>query len=429
MMEFMVNAPCPCPEEAKKDRLLSKDYVLITLSASGTSFMNFFVAAVLTLYLERIGGLRLHAGLMSTFFSIASLVSRPLIGTLSDKFGRVRFLVVGALICAAMSALFGMTAVIPVLFIIRAFNGVGFSMHSTCAGAVAADVLPASRLNEGIGYFAMHSTIAQAVGPWIAIAIVYSDTLASYRLLFLIAAALCLMSAAASASITYERKRRKALAGQQSSAPPPVKAELSGMRNDEPLPKTFLGFEYTAYPTIAVMILLYFGIVGIMLFIPPFARWKGFGNAGLFFAISAIGIFIARIIFGKVADRRGADIVIIPWIAVLAVCLFALPFVGSTAAFIAIGIPLGFAQGAVMPTFNAMLFQRCSPSRRGSASGSFFAAIDIGFAIGAPMLGAIADARDFGYIFWVGAIFVALSLVLYLLISSDKKYNAKRKSI
>jgi len=436
-----------------KERLFSKDYVLVMLSATGTSFMNFFFAAVIAIYIDKIGGLQIHAGLMSTFYSLASLVSRAKIGALSDKFGRVNFLIAGTLICAAMSVMFGLIAAIPALLIIRTVKGVGFSMQSTCAGAVAADVLPKFRLNEGIGYFAMHSTVAQAAGPGIALAIVAGETIADYRLLFFISAGLCLMSVAASVCITYERKR-KALTRQQVPPPPSRReaqrsgfvserrsdeaermpaerrAQHSEVRNDDdaPLPKTFLGFEHAAYPVIAVLVLLYFGIVAFMLFIPPFARWREFGNPWLFFVVSAVGVFVARMIFGRVADRRGADIVIIPWLVVLAACIFLIPFTGSAAVFIALGFPLGFAQGAVTPTFNAMLFQRCSPTRRGGASGAFFASIDAGFAIGAPVLGALADARDFGYIFWAGAIFVMLSLGLYLLIASDKRYNAKRKS-
>jgi predicted MFS family arabinose efflux permease len=350
-----------------------------------------------------------------------------------------------------MSAMFGLVAAIPALLIVRTVKGVGFSMQSTCAGAVAADVVPKSRINEGIGYFALHSTVAQAAGPGIALAIVASETLADYRLLFFISAGLCLMSVAASACITYERTR-KTLARLQAesslslttsparntggSAPkrksdaageafPQGRAELSEVRAAAPLPKTFLGFEHAAYPVIAVLVLLYFGIVAFMLFIPPFARWRGFGNPWLFFVVSAAGVFVARIIFGKVADRRGADIVIIPWLVVLAACIFVIPFTGSAAVFIALGLPLGFAQGAVTPTFNAMLFKRCSPARRGGASGAFFASIDAGFGIGAPMLGALADARDFGYIFWAGAIFIILSLGLYLLIASDKRYRRR----
>jgi predicted MFS family arabinose efflux permease len=137
--------------------------------------------------------------------------------------------------------------------------------------------------------------------------------------------------------------------------------------------------------------------------------------------VSAVGMLISRLFFGKVADRRGSDIIIIPGMAVMIIGLALFPAVGSVTALTMFALPLGLAQGAVGPTFNSMLLRRCSPERRGTASGAFFMSIDAGFAIGAPLLGALADARDYSYIFYAGAVSVTLSLALYLFIASDRR--------
>jgi predicted MFS family arabinose efflux permease len=110
-------------------------------------------------------------------------------------------------------------------------------------------------------------------------------------------------------------------------------------------------------------------------------------------------------------------------------CLALIPFASSFGMLIAIGFPHGVAQGAVMPTFNSLILSRCSPKRRGSAAGAFGAAIDIGFAIGAPLQGLLADALDLRFVFWASAILVAVSLVMFLFIASDKRYNAKHKAL
>jgi len=145
----------------------------------------------------------------------------------------------------------------------------------------------------------------------------------------------------------------------------------------------------------------------------------------MFFTISAIGVVISRTIFGRLVDKRGADIVVIPSIVVFAGSLVLLSIVESRAAFFILAIPIGLSQGAMMPTFNAMIFRRCSPARRGTAAGAYFTAIDIGYAAGAPLLGALADAFDFRYIYWASVLFAASALVLYLLVCSDRRYNAK----
>jgi predicted MFS family arabinose efflux permease len=91
-----------------------------------------------------------------------------------------------------------------------------------------------------------------------------------------------------------------------------------------------------------------------------------------------------------------------------------------------LAFPIGLSVGAILPTFNSMIFKRCSPERRGTASGAYFAAIDIGFALGAPLLGALADALDHGYIYRAGAVSVTLALILYLSVCSDKRYKARQ---
>jgi len=129
---------------------------------------------------------------------------------------------------------------------------------------------------------------------------------------------------------------------------------------------------------------------------------------------------------GRAADKRGSDIIIIPGLILLFACFAVLPSLNTMTALVILALPMGVAQGALTPAFNSMLFQRCSPARRGTASGAFYIAIDGGFAIGGPLLGLLADMFDFRYIFWASAVFAVFSLTLYLLIASDKRYNARR---
>ena len=426
----------------KKERLLTKDYLLVSCSGMGISFMNFFFAPALALYIENIrGGTAAQVGLLATVYSFASLILRPTSGILSDKFGRVKLLIAGAAICAAMSVMFGLVGAIAALMVIRVVQGIGFALHSTCAGAVAADVLPKSRRAEGIGYFGLGATVAQAVGPLIALAIIRSrdaygnsvvGTLYDFRTLFFITAAMCLVSTIANSCITYERKRKKQAKTMQAEGQAPESEHVptdvpsKTAESDEQLPKTFVGFEYAVFAPIVVLIFIFMATSGIALFLVPFAEFKGLGNvAGLYFLFSASGIFVSRMIFGRIADRRGNDVVIIPGLTLLTIGLGALPFVNSAATFLLLAIPLGLAQGAVMPTFNSLIFQRCSAARRGTASGAYFVPIDIGFMIGPLMFGLLSDAFDPRFIFWAGAISVAVGLMMYILISSDRRYKAR----
>lgn len=56
----------------------------------------------------------------------------------------------------------------------RILHGFGFGLSTTFAAAIVADVIPASRRGEGIGYFGLGSTVMMALAP--AVGLFYSMT-------------------------------------------------------------------------------------------------------------------------------------------------------------------------------------------------------------------------------------------------------------
>jgi len=454
------------PNGEVKDKLFSKDYLLVMISGFGMSFTNAFFASTLALYIVVIlGGTQMQAGILATVYSATSLAARLLSGPISDKYGRVKLLVIGACICAISCALFGMARAIPMLMFIRFIHGFGFGMQHTCASAVVADVLPKSRLAEGIGYFGLHATLSQAIGPAIAFTIISDGAASGYRLLFFIASGICAIGTFASSRINYE-KRKKAppsateisessdvldlpdaldatdeqkvqntpeTTGLHETSAPPERSAASASKElpqdsmDKPIGKTFLGFETVILPPVIVLIVMYLGVTSTMIFLMPFANtYIGIENPGIYFTVRAAGMLISRLFLGRVVDKRGADIVVIPGMVLMIACLTLVPFANSLGTLMLIGFPHGLAQGAVIPSFNSLILMRCSPAKRGTAAGAFGASIDVGFSIGAPLLGALADARDLRYVFWVSAVLVVIALILFLLVASDKRYKDKQ---
>jgi MFS family permease len=406
---------CAMNNNGKLEKLLSKDYIILMLACTGTAFCNYFFFTALPLYAKQLSGSNAFSGAMLMVYSIAALVARPVAGIVSDKFGRVRLLIASALICAVACALYGLTTSMILLLVIRAFNGFAFGVHSTCGGAAAADVIPKSRMAEGIGYFGLYATVASAFAPIIALAIIGERQISEFQTLFFLAAGLCLMSMIADSCITYERKRKK---GKLDAT------ESISIKKEEPagpLPKTFLGFEYAVFLPVAVLILMFFAMSSINTFLALFADTRHLGNIGLYFTFSAIGMLLSRILFGRMTDKRGPDIVVIPGLIGTAVCLAMIPFVHDPWFLFIIGLPMGLSQGAVGPSINSMIFLRCSPQRRGTASAAYFAAIDIGFTIGGIVFGFVADVISYSFVYWISAFLVLIALGLYIITVARKK--------
>ena len=410
--------------EEKTERLLSMDFILVMLSAFGINFLGNSFVATMPLYTNLLTGSVAYGGIAVSVYSLTAIFARLAVGVLADKIGRVKLLVAGALLCSATCLALGFTTSIVLLIGIRIISGIGFGMHSTCAYATAGDIVPKKRLAEGVGYFGLANTLTQMIGPAIALAIVSGGKVSDYRNLFFTVMFICLVSAICSCGITYERKRKKS--GKQGNYESAESASDEQADTSATLPKTFLGIEYTAFAPGAVIVLVNVSVAGMMCYVAEFANWRGFSNSGLFFIVSAVGIFISRLFLGRVVDKHGADIVNLPALVFMVIGLALLPLIPSSPALIALAFPIGLCQGAIMPALNSIMFKRCTPARRGTTSATYSSSIDTGYVIGASVLGVVADMTDYGVMFWAAAASCLLALAIYLLLASEKRWSKRR---
>ena len=368
------------------EKLWTKDFIFIISASTGIGFCNYFFFTTLPILAQTLTGTEAYSGLMMGVFTLAALAIRPFSGILSDKYGRVISLIAGAALCALACFLYNFAAGLIVLLAFRVLHGIGFGIHSTSAGAVAGDVIPKNRLSEGIGYYGLSSPFATAIAPAIALSIIGSGEISSFRLLFILGAAISLVSLVMDCFITYERKNRKP----QSKADQPVEPSPVA----DVLPRTYLGFESGVLYPAAVLLLMYIGVGSVISFLSLFALDRNLGNIGLFFTFSAAGMLATRLFLVKIADKRGTDIVVIPGLIVLTFCLALIPFLHSRWLVIVLGFPFGLIQGAVAPCMNSLFFKRTSPQRKGSAYAAYASSLDIGYAIGSIAYGIIAAANQ-----------------------------------
>jgi MFS family permease len=144
-------------------------YVLLMLANFFTSLVHFSFLTLLPLYALKLGGNNTQAGLMTGLYSLAALLCRPIFGKMLDKLGRKPVVIIGLTLITLSCAAFIFTHSMAVFLFFRIFNGIGFSAGSTAIATVVADILPVKRLAEGIGYFGLSNTFAQAVGPLFAL--------------------------------------------------------------------------------------------------------------------------------------------------------------------------------------------------------------------------------------------------------------------
>ncbi len=403
----------------KTDKLWTWDFVVVMVACSGISFCNYFFSSTLPIYAKNMTGTSVYAGLIMTVYTLSALASRPLTGNLNNRIGRVRMLVIGAALCAVACFLYQFSAAIALLIAFRIMHGVGFGIHSTSGATVAADVIPRSRMSEGLGIYGIYGTIASAFAPGIALGIIGDgNDNGQFTPLFILAVVISVVCMFLDGLIRYERRAKNAGEGTASAA-------TVGGAESGPLPKTFLGFEAGVLLPSAVIICAFAAFSSVSSFLTLFAQERNLGNIGLFFVFSAAGMFLSRALLGKVADRRGPDILVIPSIIALVFCYGAIPFIYRPVWLFALGIPIGLAQGAICPALNTIMFRLCTRRRRSTAAAAYFSSIDLGIGLGALLFGVIEEYFGFFILFGIAALFAAASAVIYLLSLTQKKTEGR----
>lgn len=336
------------------------------------------------LFIKELGGLDVHVGLAAGAFTIAAVIVRPFAGGLLDQRGRRPFLLAGLALFAVSMHLYGWAGGVGALLIVRVVHGVAWAFATTAAAAAVADIVPASRRGEGMGWHGLAMTLAMAVGPAFG---VWTLEGSSFQGVFAVAVGVSLASllAAALARMKFQRtvERRRIEIYDPSTLP--VSAAVG-----------FLAFAYGAVST----------------FLPLFAVTIDV-NPGVYYFVYAVALTAARPIAGKLSDRHGEAAVIMPAKALAAVALVALSAANGLAGVIAAAILFGVGFGSAQPALQAALLNLVPRERFGVANASFFTAFDLGIALGATILGWVSEWLGHRAIFAGGAVSVALSLAVF----------------
>ncbi len=105
-------------------------------------------------------------------YLLGAITMIPIVGKLSDQFGRKRFLLAGTAIFLLGSVLAGASQTMGQLIIFRAIQGCGSGIGMALVGTVIADIFPpAERVKwQGIfgGVYGFSSLIGPSVGGWLA---------------------------------------------------------------------------------------------------------------------------------------------------------------------------------------------------------------------------------------------------------------------
>ncbi len=303
---------------------------------------------VVPLYGVRLGASDVQLGLLTGLFAGTAMLLRPVVGQLTDSLGRRPLILLGSAIFAAAPLGYAAVGGLAALLALRVLHGSGMGFGQTAASVAAADLAPIARRGEALGVFGLASTFGIMLGPYAGIELYerFGSTTT-----FLVATSLAAGSVAVAATLPETRP------------PSTHAARPSGMLSAAAL-----------YPS-ALYLAFFFGYGGVVSFLPLFAEREQLGNPGLFYTLFALAGVAVRPGAGRLADRLGRRVVVLP-------------------ALVAAGLAL------------ALLAAGRSPVWLGAAAllyGIGFGAGTPGIFAGAVLLGLFAERFGYRLMWWVAA--------------------------
>lgn len=375
-----------------KQKMITADFILLFLfSVAICTAMNMLNVIIPLYTTDTLGGTASVAGLMTTFYTIAACVSRPINGILTDRLGRRVLMAVGSLLFFGGCLLAGLVPSLMALTISRVLMGIGYSAASTSNNTASTDVIPKDRMAEGIGYFGMSQSVASAVGPAVAAgAMVWVGNQNS----LLLVAAVCALALVCVLPIRYE------------SAPgyqKPVAEKSSGGF-----------FEKTAILPACMQGVFLFIISCPMCFMPLYISYLGLSAAvsGSFFVVASIVIVLVRLLFSNLMNRYATAWFLVPgFLASLALCVL-LPVADGVGFLMFLGILYGIAHGVIWMALGSEAVRYAPDHRRGAANATFYFAFDAGIGLGATFWGMMIDKTGYNTCFTIIAIVSALLAIV-----------------
>ena len=391
-----------------KEKIFNTYFFVIT-------FINLCVSTIVQMFNStialHINQLNYPASISGTIISIGAIsatVYRFFGGKLCEKRGRRQLIIIGIACFGIMSFIMGNVRSLLLIYVVRVFQMLGYSMVSTAVSVAVIDVIPVKKVGQGIGYFSLATSVSQAFGP--SVALMLYGMQGGFRIVMTGAAMVSMLAVMITVMfLNYEKK-----------------IERVGIKNPDRLDSEEKGIwryiEKCALPAAVINFFIVFSNGLITMFLTLYAAKAGIANAGVFFSISVVFMVGARVMSGNLSDRYGVLVALVPGtiLLIVAYILLILSAKNHVLFYIAGGF-YGLGGGLSSPALNAEAVRGVPKHRVSIASSTFFLPLDIAFVVSSIIWGIMIDSFSFSITFGVAAAFIGMAMFVSLIIFPVKK--------
>jgi len=390
----MINNHVDAPSITPKVKIYTLSFWL--LCASSFLFFGSFsmILPELPDYLSSLNGQE-YLGLVVSLFTLSAAVSRPFSGKLTDKWGRIPVMFIGACISGLAAMIYPLTTTVFGFLSIRLLHGFSAGFKPTGTSAYVADIIPANRRGEALGILSMFGTIGMASAPifgsWIFLT--YDiNTLFYISSVFSIGSVLILFG---------------------------MKETL---KNKEPFKLALLKigkadlYEPSVIPPSLIMMLTTFSFGTVITLSPDFSGFLGIHNKGLFFSFFTGSSLLVRFLGGKLSDHFGRILILRYSTLCLCISMIIIGFSTDSTSYFAGAFLFGIGYGLNSPTLFAWAVDLSPEKSIGRGISTLFIFLEVGIGVGSLISGSFYQGftTRFPWLFMISSFFSFIAFIIVL---------------
>lgn len=384
--------------ESDHQRLWNRNFLLSAAINFLMVFIFYLLVVIIGPFVTGVLKSSLSTGGLAVGISIVgTLLGRLLMGQLVDRIGRKRTLIAGTIVFALISPAYLWVESTSHLIILRLLHGLSLGVAGTATAAIMAHSIPAGRKAEGVGYFSLSTTLGTATGPFLGLLIMNSK---GFQLIFMLCCVLALLAVVCAVLVLSTSKTKEL------KDAPPVQGFSWGRL-----------VEARTVPIASIVFLASLCYAGVLAFVTSYASsLKLVSAASLFFVVYSAVILLSRPFTGRLIDKKGSNIVLIPCLLLFAAGLLVMALTHNSISLLLAAGLIGLGFGNVQSATQAIAVKLVSAERMSLATSTWFIFLDAGLGFGPYLLGLIVPLIGFRVLYGLLAALALLTIGIYWLL-------------
>ena len=369
--------------------LWSKEFIAIIASSLFNSLAFYALMPTLPIYLlEHLKMSHSSVGLVIAAFSISVILIRPVAGYIMDNYHRSGVFVLSLSLITALYGVYPLISTVAGMFTIRFIHGTFFGITSSASATIVADIVPPSRIGQGIGVFALSFPVGMTIGPMFGLELIKNQ---GSNTLFLAITVISFLSVLGAFCTRYPYKS-------------PARKRFS-------LPDLF---SKMALPISLCMFFIMAVYGAIIIFVSIYASQKNFPNVATFFVVLSVAVFLSRLFAGRLFDTGHALHLIVAGLIMASTGVLWLGYAGNSTQFLVAGVINGFGFGILMPTGQAAINNLVKSSERGAANSTYLFSYDLGIGAISLIIGFLLDKVSLAEIYRYSTLLIMLAAIIFV---------------